>query len=276
MRFKTFTTATLLASIAGFAPAAFAADFSLGPLRGTHYGAPMGQTHIWEGGYFGAFAGTSHSSTTFKGTLTKTVADLLRNRAIEDEMGISRWLDPGSAEARKASFGFFAGVNYQYDEAVLGFEADFTRTRLRTSGSDQMARMRVVDPVIYNADARGSVTAEIKEVATLRARAGYTMGSFMPFVTGGIALANYTVTREATVSTREQRLDIGTDISTVSVAPRRTQNRIGFGLTGGLGVDMAVSENLFLRGEWQYIHFRDLDGVRANLNTFRAGAAVKF
>jgi outer membrane immunogenic protein len=277
MRFRTFTTATLLASIAGFAPAAFAADFSFGPLRGTQYGAPMGQTHIWDGGYFGAFASVTNGSARVGNGLRNQISHEQRLSTFENNVQTANWLSLPTANGRKNTFGFFAGLNYQYDEAVLGFEVDFTRAHLSMTSADSLTRVVALDGLFLNgvdlAGQTGAVTitgsssVRLKNMATLRARAGYTMGSFLPFVTAGAALTDYTVTHTAYRSVNAS-------------APERiahySKSRIGLGLAAGLGVDVAVAENAFLRAEWQYAVFPSLDGVRVNVNNLRAAAGVKF
>jgi opacity protein-like surface antigen len=60
--------------------------------------------------------------------------------------------------------------------------------------------------------------------------------------------------------------------------PRRPNTRTAWsvGLAGGLGIDVALSQNAFLRAEWQYVRFTDFAGAAASINTLRAGAGLKF
>lgn len=277
MRFRTLSTATLLASLSAFAPAALAADFSLGPLRGTQYGGSMGQTHIWEGGYFGAFAGVTNGETIFRNGLRDQIRHEQRRSVFENNVPTADWLSLPNANGRATTFGFFAGLNYQYDEAVLGFEVDFTRVHLTMKGEDSLRRVVPLDGLNDSSGSlagqsramtvSGSSSVRLKNLATLRARAGYTMGSFMPFVTAGVAMTDYTVNHSA-FRTIE-------GLGTVQIA-NSSKSRIGLGLAAGLGVDVAVTENAFVRAEWQYAVFPSLDGVRVNVNNIRAAAGVKF
>jgi outer membrane immunogenic protein len=283
MRAKTITIGALLALTAGFASSlasqANAADFSLGPLRGTHYGAPMATTHVWDGAYFGGFAGYTDGRADLKGSLQQQMRHEQRNNAFENRVRTADWLVLPPKHQRERAFGFFAGFNYQYDEAVLGFEADFTRIGLSITSSDSMARTVDHDGLFSGSTSlagetgpvtiSGSGTVALNNLMTLRARAGYTMGSFLPFVTAGLALTDYTVTLRAT------RLAPLQSNTPVIIADSR-KKAIGLGLAFGLGADVAVSENAFLRGEWQYAHFPDLSGTKVNINTIRAAAGVKF
>ncbi len=48
------------------------------------------------------------------------------------------------------------------------------------------------------------------------------------------------------------------------------------GVALGAGLEFALTSNIVLRGEYQYILFNDFDGHKVNVNTVRGGAAVKF
>ena len=278
MRARYFTSTAILAAFIAQAGPAIAADI-FGPLRGTQFGGPVMKPVVaWEGGYFGGTAGATTGNASFSGSLGDSIGFILRNTRINQVMQVDRWLAPRTGAMNSGNFGVFAGFNYQIDEAVLGFEADYSRVNLSTRGVDQMARHTVDGGVRFDADAEGEVSVQIRDLMTLRARAGYTTGSFLPFITGGLALASYTTVTRASVDTLER--DAANLLNIIADPPRREdvrrKNRIGFGLAGGAGVDAMVTENLFIRGEWQYLHFPDLNGANVNLHNFRAGAAVKF
>ncbi len=48
------------------------------------------------------------------------------------------------------------------------------------------------------------------------------------------------------------------------------------GIALGFGLEYALTPNILLRGEYQYINFQSFNGHNAELNTIRGGAAVKF
>ena len=68
----------------------------------------------------------------------------------------------------------------------------------------------------------------------------------------------------------------GTGDRTVQRLEKARNGVVNVGLAVGLGVDVAVTSNLFLRGEWQYVHFRDFAGTQASINNLRAAAGLKF
>ena len=47
-----------------------------------------------------------------------------------------------------------------------------------------------------------------------------------------------------------------------------------YGYSGGLGIDMMLIANLFLRAEWEYMRFTA--PVDTTVNTVRAGIGYKF
>ena len=51
-------------------------------------------------------------------------------------------------------------------------------------------------------------------------------------------------------------------------------NKFGYGFLYGLGMDVAITPNVFLRGEWEYIAFNKVGGIRSTLNTGRVGLGV--
>jgi outer membrane immunogenic protein len=232
-------TATCLA-----ASAAHAADLDLGPLRGTgySYGADLTPVADWSGVYVGGFGGYGQSDF---GTKVK----------IKGSGGASRDLAFPRKDATDTAFGGFIGYNYQIDEAVLGVEADYTHTPLRgtshvtLSGSDTVV-----------------TTTKLTDFGTVRFRAGYTAGSFMPFVTAGLAVGSVETTAA---------IDGGASNPIVVNLPV-DKTTIAVGFSAGAGIDFLLMNNVFVRGEYQYAYLNDYDGREINVNLVRGSVGVKF
>jgi opacity protein-like surface antigen len=47
-------------------------------------------------------------------------------------------------------------------------------------------------------------------------------------------------------------------------------------VTTGLGTDVALTSNLFVRGEFEYIFFAPVNGIQVSMWSARVGAGVKF
>ena len=56
----------------------------------------------------------------------------------------------------------------------------------------------------------------------------------------------------------------------------RGRNAFAYGAAVGLGVDISLLPNMFLRAEWEYIHFANIHDIQVNMNTGRVGIGVKF
>jgi opacity protein-like surface antigen len=255
---------------------ALAADFDAGPLRGTQY-APPAVTPImnWEGGYFGGFGGYSQANFSNKGALRDPVAFMLRGYTVENEFRLSQMLSPATTTpAIRASAPSRATIPVR--QAVLGFEVDFTRVRLSGVGSDFTQPASGLQRPGLQLRPRRRDRGQLMDFASLRARAGITMGSFLPYVSGGIALARTEVTRFARVDVSERNgldQEIGSIRDSKSLGPKEV---VTLGYAAGVGVDVAVTPNLMLRAEYLYAHFNDMAGYRININNVRGGAAVKF
>ncbi|MBR1271040.1 carbohydrate porin [Bradyrhizobium sp. AUGA SZCCT0222] len=117
--------------------------------------------------------------------------------------------------------GYQAGYNRQLaNKVVLGIEAD-------VSFGSPVDIPRLA-PVPFN--------STIDYIATARGRVGYAMGTWMPYVTGGIAWG----------STHINLNDTG-----VIIPPKRYLTHVGW--TAGLGIEVAVGGNWTAKAEYNYV-----------------------
>ncbi len=166
-----------------------AADLDYAPLRGTQYGSAAEPIVRWDGAYIGGFAGTGRTNFDFDDLPSGVIANAFRDTVIESEYKISELPKMRDADGRSTVYGAFVGYNMQFDEVVFGIEADFSRGQFDGESQDRIARfMTTSDGYRHDVNIISTGKAQIKDYATLRARAGYTIGSFLPFVTGGVAV----------------------------------------------------------------------------------------
>ena len=307
MRFASFgiLLAGVLAGLS-LAASATAADLDFGPLRGGVEPLAAPAADVWDGFYIGGHGGWTSGSFGFGNVFSAPVAQELRSTAIEATLGASGLLHANDVRRDGTSFGAYAGVNYQIDEIVAGVELDYTHLRLTGRSSDAIARERT-DTAGYlrGVALTGDAATQIQDYATLRARLGYTVAGFMPFVTGGVAIGRAQIAD--TVAVRGYEYDEATYRSNKALADpskqvfvnhsgyrtfnqndpggspladpdiiRRSKEKIVGGFAAGAGIEYAITPNLLLRAEYQYVLFSDFDGHKLNLNTVRGGAAVKF
>lgn len=192
-------------------------------LRGTLSAGPV----RWDGVVLGAQFGYTNMNTDFKNVSTVVqVPDTTTN---------------------STSYGGFLGYNIQWDDLVLGIDGEYTRaSSLQTSSQGTLVGTTVTSQM------------KLTDYATLRARAGYAFGQFLPygFVGGAIGRMNFS--------------NVGGSL------PGSRDNAINGGFTAGLGMDVAILPNVFLRGEWEYIAFGQISGIRVTTNTGRVGIGVRF
>ncbi len=152
---------------------------------------------------------------------------------------------------------------------------------LQSAASDSIARQVTTADGFVNQvaiTARSSLT--LLDYATARVRAGYAIGQFLPYamIGGVVGRFNYTTTATTTVSGNNPNLappnnTYGPNTDTQS---SNKNNAISAGLMVGLGMDVALLPNVFLRGEWELAAFAPLGGIRTTINTGRVGVGVRF
>lgn len=296
----------LAAAMLGTVSAAQAADLpDLPVLRGGFTDGLSKTTHNWDGFYVGGQVGYTSGEADLSHAPKSMTNFMLRNSVLQDP--VSQWSLLPKNHVQANGFGAFVGRNWQWYDAVLGIEANYNyMNNLATSASDSMS-LAIVNPsgetppaghtYTYNTTLSGGAAVQIKDVVTLRGRVGWDGGGFMPYMFGGLAIGRADVSRYATVSWAkyddyDQQTLVGftaggipiyttshqTDFkgsATLSQAERRT-NSFVYGWTGGLGIEYAVWEGVFLRAEWEHIGFSNVKDISVSLNNFRLGAGYKF
>lgn len=236
---------------------ALAADY----LRGSNY-EPPGEAYRWSGFYVGGQVGYSEANARF-GPTARAPRDPLR-QTIESAAQLAEWVALPGASARGMTYGGFVGYNAQWGDVVLGLEANYSHMALRAA-SRGITLPQGGGLVDYGGFAR------VTDVATFRARAGYAMGWLMPYAFVGLAIGRVDTVRTATISfpTPPDPFPPYTDVDTHN-------GNFAVGFATGAGLDIGLTQNIFLRGEYEFVHLTNVRGVTAIMNTVRAGAGVKF
>jgi outer membrane immunogenic protein len=226
---KLLVASTLLCAMSGYALAADAVVVESPP---EVYVAPV---FSWTGGYIGGQVGYLWGD----GDASNPT---LGSAGIEPD----GWLG-----------GVYVGYNYQFtNNVVLGIDADFAWT-----GADDTSTI-----VLGGAD-NGTLDSELDWEGAVRARLGYAVDRFLPYVAGGVAFGR--LSGEAF------------DTADVSLGSADETNT---GWTVGVGLEYAFTDNIIGRAEYRYTDFGDFDfdvggeDVSADLTTndVRLGIAYKF
>jgi opacity protein-like surface antigen len=216
--------------------------------------------------------------------------DLFRSTSLQAP--VSQFTLLGRANGRSPGFGAFVGRNLQYDDIVLGAEANYNySSNLATAATASLGPIQVAEPGLIlppGATAADGVTLtgnarlQIKDEMTFRGRAGWATGDFLPYMFGGLAVGRMDVTR--TVSSSVNRtINFADGSSTSFLLPQfqltttdgRSNNFVA-GWTAGLGMEYMLWGNVFLRGEWEYIQFMSIKNTAVTQNSVHAGIGYKF
>jgi outer membrane immunogenic protein len=275
--------ATLLALIS--APSAFAADLDY--LRGSESVGPALYKN-WTGFYAGGDIGyIVDGSADFSRATGGPIAYALRVTTLEQEIVPSNWPVLGTAHGGAATFGGFVGYNTQWQDVVLGFEGTIQHTRLSLDApSNPISRRTPGDSAgnVYDVTIVGDGTLTNLDYLTLRSRAGWVLGNFLPYGFVGFTLGRADLNISTTISGIEYPPGSG-NLCGVPAAPcvpfsfTGTGGQNGeflYGVTLGGGLDFMVTPNIFVRGEFEYIRFAPVADTVIAIAAARVGAGVRF
>lgn len=269
---------------------AFAADMAGPPpvLRGA---LPVESGIDWSGFYVGGSANYLNASlnrNNQQGQIDPLLQRLVRGSVVEGGVLAMPLIDTGAYRTSRMGFGGFAGFNWMADGAVLGIEADYTRASIKNEingARSGRVSSATAPPTTYEWNASTNKRSKITDIATVRGRVGYAYGSFLPFVTGGLAMARSAETRSANINgvqfpTSEGVCNFMLSCGQTNYNPASLSEgnraKLNIGYTVGLGFDYAFSNNIFVRAEYQHIRFSDVATTNMQINQARVGAGVKF
>jgi outer membrane immunogenic protein len=184
----------LAAVMFGVGAGAQAADMpDLPVLRGAFTERPT--TVNWQGYYIGGQGGYGSSDEDFGRfpSTTPLMRALLAGTPIEGQMGASSWApspNTGKLSSRSGSGGAFAGYNSQWDDVVIGVEASYMHGGFGgslTAADTRSSTSPLTDNYYHQVTATSQAAISIKDMATLRVRAGYAYECFLPYLFGGSA-----------------------------------------------------------------------------------------
>lgn len=264
----------LLCGMAFFGVAqANAADLGDAFLRGsqTIISSPSGMR--WDGVYVGGQFGGTASGADFSDATKTVIHNLLTTTTIENEAPVSNWPVLGKVDTTAMNYGGFVGYNVQWDCAVVGIEVNYNRTNYTLNSSNAIRRTFATSSGFNDIQVNADGTVTMTDYATLRVRGGYALGNFLPYGTLGLAVARADVSRSATVTARDP--NNGTTLYQFTGSDNKTGD-FALGWAAGLGMDVAVIQNVFLRAEYEYSQFGDFHGINMHLHSARIAAALKF
>jgi outer membrane immunogenic protein len=279
-----FLAAVMLGAATG-AQAADMPDFLRGTLPAS--GAP---TRNWEGWYVGGQVGESWTNTDYGRTAITQTNDLFRNTVLEDPASQLNLF--GKVNGLSSGFGGFVGRNWQFDDVVLGVEANYNYlSSLASSTAASIGPIQVAEPglilgagqtAVDGLTLNGRAALRVKDEVTFRGRAGWATGDFLPYMFGGLAVGRMDVSSTVSSSVMRTINDPVAGSSSFLLPQFQLTSTIGksdafvAGWTAGLGFEYMLWGNIFLRGEWEYIKFMAIQNTSVSENSVHAGLGYKF
>jgi outer membrane immunogenic protein len=244
----------------------------------------------WRGVYGGGQFGFSALGDSFGNGVNDLAASIVRNTVLEPVVANLATMPKGNSNG--SNWGGFFGYNTQWEGTILGFEINYSRVSVNVGASATIPPLLVSNDAgapaghhfIYGIDESGSSTVRITDLATFRARAGWIAGQFLPYAFLGVAVARADVSRSATVLwTRTDSPDAGitplpdaSNAAGLNTASDVQNGGFYFGYAAGLGMDVFVMPNVFLRGEWEFVQLPSVKSMAVNMNNLRMAVGVKF
>jgi len=288
----------LAAAMVGVAFGAQAADMpELLPLRGSI--APPPQRN-WEGWYAGGQASYSAMGADFSKSIVGLTSFIFRDSVLQQPTADWRLLSKTTTQG--TGFGGFVGRNWQWDDLVFGLEANynyFGSLSTSTSGSNSLDIVNppgMVNPpgvfTHYVVTLTGRSAVQLKDAIAFRARTGWAVGDFLPYVFGAAVVGRMDVSRSVTSDVTRRDDTTTTDPITGNTVivrgptlpvPAQSQtlieqrtNAFVAGWAGGLGLEYCLWGGLFMRGEWEYVKFLSVKDTVVQANNLRFGLGYKF
>lgn len=273
-RRRALLRAAAVSALMAIAAPAAAADWLDNPLRGSFNAAPV----RWDGLNFGATMGLSNMTTNFGNSTSSQVAYTLRNTTLETEQSPSSWTALPESTTNSKQFGLFLGYNVQWQELVLGFDLAYIKpSGLNNAASDTMTRqVTLSDGTVDNVTIAAQGQTKLVDYATLRAKAGYAYGQFMPYGVIGVAVGRFNYSISTTVTVDQTPAGGATTRFAFPTTTDARDSSFSAGPVFGIGMDVAVMPNVFLRAEWEYAAFAPVHGIRSGVNTGRIGVGLRF
>ncbi len=261
--------------------AASAADFGGTALRGSIAPPQQYQDNApWDGFYVGGLGGYTSADVKSKSGAYSAIAPQVQGTSLDAGTNLRRDLSPSARNTRGGSYGAFVGYNTTWEDVVLGIEADYQRSDLKTDSSLAIGRQFVdTQGVNHNYTATSRVATNLTDIVTVRGRVGYAYGNALPYLTLGVAILHGTSTVRATVTDQGFDTTVPARIlpfNTTYTGGYQNRDKYAVGVAVGGGVDYAFTPSIFLRAEYQFQRFNSFDGNEVRLSNARLGLAAKF
>jgi outer membrane immunogenic protein len=272
--------------LAGIASPALAGDVDLSFLRGSS--APVADPPNyarWSGVYGGVQVSEDFRGVDFRSVGGQSISIISGLDANFVGVPLKNFPQLSSMDTKGPGYGAFIGYNYQVDDIVAGLELNFNKSGLNAGMADTESHSYFIttNGALYEAKYNVTTTAAaaVAEYGTVRARLGWAFQDFLPYVFTGVSIAQVNASSSVNVNYSGQP-----DPSTPPPPPGPiggnwtmsdlSHGKWYFGFDVGLGIDYALSRNIFVRGEIEYIQFGSPNEIKLNNASARVGLGLKY
>jgi opacity protein-like surface antigen len=268
---------------------AWAADYEpsdFPTLRGSTPYVPAAPSYVnWGGFYGGGQVGYGASVMDFS-KAGRSINAFDPNASLTAPFGsVSNWVSLGTDTGTAPTYGAFAGYNWQYDELIVGFEANYSHTNLFGTATatrcydavltNCSAAILLGDGNHYNATVTATASMRITDYGTARLRAGWVVDNVLPYAMIGLAVGRAEISRYAT-ATGTPVNPPGTGTPFTRTEGNLNSSMLTWGYSAGLGADWLIYRDIFVRAEYEFVKFLLVSDFRSQIHNGRLGLGVKF
>ncbi len=271
------------------ATGAWAADYEpsdFPTLRGSAPYVPAPTRHVNWGGFYGGGQVGYGASTMDFAKAGRSINAFDQNVTFTAPFGlVSNWVSLGTDTAKAPTYGAFVGYNSQFDDLILGFEANYNHTNLFGTASATRCYDAVLatcfsaiplgDGNSYDATVTATASMRITDYGTARLRAGWVVDNVLPYAMIGLAVGRAEISRYAT-ATGTPVNPPGTGTPFTRTEGTFDSSMLMWGYSAGLGADMLIYRDVFVRAEYEFVKFLLVSDFRSQIHNGRLGLGVKF
>ena len=151
--------------------------------------------------------------------------------------------------------GILLGYNAQFQAFILGWEADFSFSAIKDTATGTFNNFAVFDTDTGSTSGLVTLETKLKWFGTVRGRAGFVVGTVMPYVTGGLA---YGQLENIVTSSATHTLN-GASAGGYNLSATFKDTQLGYAVGGGF--DWLIAPNWIFRAEYLYFDFSGKDYV---------------
>jgi opacity protein-like surface antigen len=227
----------------------------------------------WEGLYGGIHAGAGTANFTNQDDLPGLV------NQVWAPIGLSGLASVAAVDTKSSDnqplVGAFIGYNRTFDDAVVGIELGYNHWFSNLQGDSTNAGVITNNAgAITRLNWSAQQTSRLGDYLDLRLRGGWAWDRVLFYGTLGVVVANQKVTTSYQADATQT---VGGNTTFYSPSPGYVANSgWNYGFSAGLGVDVAVFDNVFARAEYEYVGMASFKGTSVSAHIGRVGLGIKY